>query len=161
VIPWLQPAWVPLLTFALGAVPFSYLIARLRGVDIRSVGSGNIGATNLARAAGPLLGLAGLLLDVGKGSAAVAIALAVQPPAADGGREAVAGLLAILGHNFTPILRFRGGKGVATGAGVFLVLCPTALLMAMGVFAILVSRSPPTRPGRRRRSSSRRWRPPS
>ena len=138
-IAWLQPAWVPLLAFALGAVPFSFLIARLRGIDIRNVGSGNVGATNLARAAGPVLGLTGLLLDVGKGSAAVAIALAAEPPSADGGRQAIAGLLAILGHNFTPILRFRGGKGVATGAGVFLVLCPGAFLMALGLFAILVA----------------------
>jgi len=139
VIAWLQPAWVPLLAFALGAVPFSFLIARLRGIDIRDVGSGNIGATNLARAAGPVLGLTGLLLDVGKGSVAVAIALAAGPPSPDGGRQAVAGLLAILGHNFTPVLQFRGGKGVATGAGVFLVLCPGAFLMALGLFAILVA----------------------
>jgi glycerol-3-phosphate acyltransferase PlsY len=138
-IAWLQPVWVPAAAFLLGAVPFSFLIARARGIDIRRVGSGNIGATNLARAGGPLLGLVGLLLDGAKGSAAVALALAAGPGTADGGRQAIAGLLAILGHNFTPFLRFKGGKGVATGAGVFAVLCPRALIVALGVFAILLA----------------------
>ena len=138
-IAWLQPAWLPPLAFLIGAVPFSFLIARLRGIDIRTVGSGNIGATNLARAAGPALGLAGLLLDLLKGSAAVGISLAAGPPSPDGGRQAIAGLLVILGHNFTPFLRFRGGKGVATGSGVFAVLCPRAFLVALVLFVILVA----------------------
>jgi glycerol-3-phosphate acyltransferase PlsY len=132
------PAAVPVVAsvlaaaFLLGAVPFSYVIARLRGIDLQRIGSGNIGATNLARAAGAALGLTGLLLDAAKGAAAVALARAL----ADGGTlvPAVAGLVAVLGHNFTPFLRFRGGKGVATGAGAFALLAPAPLLLAVAAF---------------------------
>jgi glycerol-3-phosphate acyltransferase PlsY len=119
--------------FLLGAVPFSYALARLRGLDLKTIGSGNIGATNLARAAGAGLGAAGLLLDAGKGAVAVLLARA----AAGGGTlvPALAALLAVLGHNFTPFLRCRGGKGVATGAGAFAVLAPVPLLVALAAFA--------------------------
>lgn len=124
--------------FFAGAIPFSYLIARLRGVDIRTVGSGNIGATNLARAAGPVLGVTGLLLDALKGAAAVLLACR-----AGGGcgsaLASAAGLAAVAGHMFTPFLRFRGGKGVATGAGVFAVLAPLPLAAAFAVFVVTVA----------------------
>lgn len=126
--------------FLLGAVPFSYLIARLRGVDLRRIGSGNIGATNLTRAAGVGLGAAGLLLDALKGTAAVALARVV-PGGETSLVPAAAGLLAVLGHNFTPFLGFRGGKGVATGAGAFALLAPGPLLVALAVFALAFAAS--------------------
>lgn len=130
--------------FLLGAVPFSWILGRLMGgVDLRTTGSGNVGATNLARSLGIGLGFAGLLLDAAKGVAAVLLARLVvgEPPAGWG--EIVAGGAVILGHNFTPFLRFKGGKGVATGAGVFGVLAPWALLAALASFAlaVLVSRT--------------------
>lgn len=125
-----------LLAFILGAIPFSFLIAKARGVDIRTMGSGNVGATNLARAAGPALGTVGLLLDAAKGAAAVLLARSVPGSEPGSGVETVAGVLAILGHTFTPFLRFRGGKGVATGAGVFAVLAPRALLVSLAVFLL-------------------------
>ena len=126
--------------FLIGSIPFSYILARLvGGVDIRRVGSGNVGATNVARALGIGTGLAALGLDAAKGIAAVLLVRAL-PGIADPGSPgpALAGLAAILGHNFTPFLRFRGGKGVATGAGVFGVLAPWALLAAVAVFLVVV-----------------------
>ena len=126
-----------LVAFALGSIPFSYLLGRWRGIDLRTRGSGNVGATNLARTAGWGAGAAGLLLDALKGSAAVLLA----PLLAGGGATAqsVAALGAILGHNFSPFLRFRGGKGVATGAGAFAVLAPGALGTAAAVFAVALA----------------------
>jgi glycerol-3-phosphate acyltransferase PlsY len=99
--------------YFLGSVPFGYLLVRaFRGADVRTTGSGNIGATNVARTS-PLLGILTLMLDVLKGMAAVAIALALCP----GNRTAgfVAAVAAVSGHIFPVWLRFRGGKGVATG----------------------------------------------
>lgn len=125
--------------FLLGGIPFSHLIARLRGVDLRSVGSGNIGATNLARALGYGIGTIGLLLDAGKGALAVMIPGAVLGSRATSAIEALAGGAAILGHSFSPFLRFRGGKGVATGAGAFAILAPGATLVALGVFVAAVA----------------------
>jgi len=127
-----------LAAFLLGGIPFSQLIARLRGVDLRSVGSGNIGATNLARALGYGIGAVGLLLDAGKGALAVIIPGALLGSRATPTIEALAGGAAILGHSFSPFLRFRGGKGVATGAGAFALLAPGATLIALGVFAAAV-----------------------
>ncbi|OLC56351.1 MAG: hypothetical protein AUH92_00380 [Acidobacteria bacterium 13_1_40CM_4_69_4] len=123
------------LAFALGCLPFSQLIAKRSGVDLRAVGSGNVGATNLARALGYGAGAAGLLLDAAKGAAAVLLARAIL-----GGATAPAGaaIMAVAGHAFSPFLRFRGGKGVATSAGAFAVLAPRATLAALGVFAVVV-----------------------
>ncbi|HUD72813.1 MAG TPA: glycerol-3-phosphate 1-O-acyltransferase PlsY [Dongiaceae bacterium] len=126
--------------FALGSIPFSLLMGRIfGGVDIRKAGSGNVGATNVARTAGWGPGLLALLLDAAKGAAAVLLARLCCPgaPAAD----LVAGGMAVLGHLVSPFLRFRGGKGVATGAGVFLVLAPGALCVAALVFAVTVALS--------------------
>jgi len=126
--------------FLLGSIPFSYLLARsVGGLDIRAVGSGNVGATNVARMAGWRLGVIALLLDAAKGAAAVFAgrAFAAEGEAVVAG--AVAGGAAILGHVFTPWLRFRGGKGVATGAGVFAVLAPMALGIALAAFAAAVA----------------------
>ncbi len=126
--------------FALGSIPFSLVMGRIfGGVDIRKTGSGNVGATNVARTAGWGPGLLALLLDAAKGAVAVLVARWCCPgaPAAD----LVAGGMAVLGHLFSPFLRFRGGKGVATGAGVFLVLAPGAFLAAVLVFAVTVALS--------------------
>src|SRR5262245_49858513 len=92
--------------FLLGAVPFSQLIARMRGVDLRRVGSGNIGATNLTRALGYGAGVLGLLLDGAKGSAAALLPRLILGPDVAPEIEALAGTLAVLGHTFTPFLRF-------------------------------------------------------
>ncbi len=111
--------------YLVGGVPFGYLVARARGVDIRSVGSGNVGATNVGRALGRGWGTAVLALDIAKGFLPVfllAPALAGALGAEDRGEElvrAATGLGAILGHVFTPYLGLRGGKGVATSIGVF------------------------------------------
>ncbi len=129
--------------FLVGAIPFSFLLGRMLGkVDIRTVGSGNVGATNVARAIGLGPGIAALLLDAAKGVAAVLMARALLGGGVAGSaEEAIAGVSAILGHNFTPFLRFKGGKGVATGAGVFGVLAPRALLIAVLVFLAVVALS--------------------
>ncbi len=125
-----------LLAFGLGCLPFSQMIAQRRGVDLRSVGSGNIGATNLARALGYGAGAAGLLFDTAKGAAAVALARVL---CGHGAGPAIAAVLAVAGHVFSPFLGFRGGKGVATGAGAFAALAPRAALVALGVFAVVVA----------------------
>jgi len=126
-----------LIGFTIGSIPFSFLLARLMaGVDIRSVGSGNIGATNLARALGPRIGAAGLLLDLLKGTAAVLLARAAGGPGAGGDPGVLAGGAAIVGHMYTPFLGFKGGKGVATGAGVFALLAPWAMLASLVVFGL-------------------------
>jgi acyl phosphate:glycerol-3-phosphate acyltransferase len=127
---------IPLVAYFLGAIPFSYLITRWKtGGDIRNMGSGNVGATNVLRTSGKLSGLAALILDVGKGVAAVYLGRAL------GGDEiwgAVAGLFAIIGHSFPVFLKFRGGKSVATGGGAFLVLCPFGILSAIAVFIVML-----------------------
>ena len=128
-----------LAAFLLGGIPFSYLIARRRGVDLRTVGSGNVGATNLARALGYGLGAVGLLLDAAKGAVAVLVPSVVPGPQATPLVQALAAALAVLGHSFSPFLRFKGGKGVATGAGAFAVLAPQATLAAVGVFGLTVA----------------------
>jgi glycerol-3-phosphate acyltransferase PlsY len=121
------------LAFAVGSIPFGVLVARARGVDERQAGSGNIGATNVARTAGKAAGLITLALDAAKGAAPVAIADALG---ADAGTRALVGLAAILGHVLSPFLGFRGGKGVATAAGAFAVLTPAPLAVALAAFAL-------------------------
>jgi acyl phosphate:glycerol-3-phosphate acyltransferase len=123
--------------YFLGSIPFGYLLVRaFRGADVRTTGSGNIGATNVARTS-PLLGILTLVLDLLKGMAAVAIALALCP----GNRTVafVAALAAVGGHIFPVWLRFRGGKGVATGLGSFVLLTPKSVLLAMVVFVIMLA----------------------
>ena len=121
-------------SYLLGGLPFGYLLTRLAGRgDIREMGSGNPGATNVLREVGTGWGTAVLLLDAAKGAGAVylAVALGAGPWIRLG-----AGLAAVLGHSFSPFLRFRGGKGVATGGGVFLSLAPQAMGLTLGVFLI-------------------------
>ena len=119
-------------SFLLGAIPFGYLLVRLLlKKDVKSEGSGNIGATNVARVAGKKLGILTLLLDVAKGLICVFTALQLQWPP---GSEAICGLAAFLGHCFTPFLKFKGGKGVATGLGVVALLVPWAALTGLLAF---------------------------
>jgi len=128
--------------YLLGSIPFGLVLARrVAGIDVRGTGSGNIGATNVARSAGRGLGLATLLLDAGKGAVAVWGAAALTGTARDAAWPAAAGLAAFLGHVFPPWLRFRGGKGVATGFGIFLVLSPVAALAATVAFGVAFAAS--------------------
>jgi len=123
--------------YLLGSLSFALLLVRWRtGTDIRTEGSGNAGATNVLRAHGKALGLAVALLDVAKGSAAV---LLVRLVTADPRYAAAAGFAAILGHVFPLYSGFRGGKGVATAVGAFLVLAPLATLACLAVFVALVA----------------------
>jgi glycerol-3-phosphate acyltransferase PlsY len=117
--------------FLLGSLPWSLWWARSRGIDLRKVGSGNLGATNVYRALGLLPGLAVLALDIGKGTLAVILA---RTFAEGGAVPAVVGLAAVAGHMASPFARFRGGKGVATGFGVFLGLAPLAAVGALLVW---------------------------
>ncbi len=126
------------LGFALGSLPFGWLLASAAGRgDVRRGGSGNIGATNLVRVAGPGLGALTLALDVGKGAASVALARAIEPA---GGLAATAACLsAVAGSVFTPWLGFRGGKGAATGAGALAVLAPLPLLASVALFGLVAA----------------------
>ena len=129
--------------YFLGSIPVGYLLVRLvRHEDIRSVGSGNIGATNVLRSGGRSLGAATFLGDMLKGCSAVwlggLIGVALAPDATLRNMQALAALTAVLGHMFPVWLRFKGGKGVATGFGVFLVAAPTSALAAITVFAVVL-----------------------
>jgi acyl phosphate:glycerol-3-phosphate acyltransferase len=122
-------------SYLLGSIPFGLLLGRLvAGVDVRQSGSGNIGATNVARAAGRRLGVATLLLDAAKGGIPVGVTALLLGDHHDAGWPAAAGLAAFLGHVFPPWLRFRGGKGVATAFGAFVVLSPWLALLAAVAF---------------------------
>ena len=128
--------WIPVAAYCLGSIPFGVLLAKLfGGADVRTIGSGNIGATNVARAAGPLAGILTLLLDAAKGAASVWLAARFSNDSA--AWITLAGLAALVGHCFPVWLRFRGGKGVATAAGVFAVLCPYALAAALVLFILV------------------------
>jgi glycerol-3-phosphate acyltransferase PlsY len=135
---------IAVVSYLLGSIPTGYLLIRFfRHEDIRSIGSGNIGATNVLRSGGKGLGLATFLIDMLKGCSAVWLGAwlgSVLVPTALLPREAqaIAALAAVLGHMFTPWLRFKGGKGVATGFGVFLAASPWAALAAISVFLIVV-----------------------
>lgn len=135
---WIAPASALLLGYLLGSIPFGLLLTRMSGAgDLRSVGSGNIGATNVLRTGRKGLAAATLLLDLGKGAAAVLLARAIGP------EYAVLGALgAFLGHCFPVWLKFRGGKGVATYAGIALALAwPVGLIYAATwIGVLLVSR---------------------
>jgi glycerol-3-phosphate acyltransferase PlsY len=126
-----------LLGYGLGSIPFGYLLVRARsGGDVRTMGSGNIGATNVARTAGWSIGVATLLLDTAKGFFAVWLAGHFS-----GGNirfMMYAGLAAILGHIFPVWLKFSGGKGVATALGVFLMISWAAVAAAVAIFVIVV-----------------------
>jgi glycerol-3-phosphate acyltransferase PlsY len=122
-------------SYLLGSIPFGYLLVRIfRKQDIRQTGSGNIGATNVSRTS-PTLGVLTLLLDAAKGLAAVSLTRILFPGQA--ALCAFAALMAIVGHMFPVWLKFRGGKGVATGVGAFAVIVPKTVLALIGVFIAL------------------------
>jgi glycerol-3-phosphate acyltransferase PlsY len=130
---------VAALSYLLGSVPFGYLLVRIvLGEDVRSSGSGNIGATNVARKS-PGLGVATLLLDAGKGLAAVLLARALFAGPDQKFIMTVGALCAVLGHLFPVWLKFRGGKGVATGFGSFVLIAPKSVLCMVGIFLIVVA----------------------
>jgi glycerol-3-phosphate acyltransferase PlsY len=129
--PWILPISI---AYLLGSIPFGYLLVRVfKKEDIREKGSGNIGATNVARSGAKGLGVATLLLDLGKGYAAVAVAQRLAPGVYD--VAVAAGVAAVVGHVFPVWLGFRGGKGVASALGVFLALTWPAALGILLVFA--------------------------
>ncbi|MGA3053044.1 MAG: glycerol-3-phosphate 1-O-acyltransferase PlsY [Candidatus Korobacteraceae bacterium] len=151
---------IVVVSYLLGSIPFGYLLVRIfRGQDVRHTGSGNIGATNVARAGSKGLAIVTLILDALKGYVAVAFAFwlagshrftagNIQPNLYDSSPQmidsrtvfllaAVAAFCAILGHMFTVWLRFKGGKGVATAAGAFVALAPKCLLLSLLLFAIV------------------------
>ena len=125
--------------YLIGSIPTGFLVARSRGIDIRAVGSGNIGATNAVRTLGWTAGILVLLVDALKGWLAVVVAAPLIASAFPGGPadylRITAGVAVILGHNFTCWLRFKGGKGVATTGGVLAGLVPWTLLIAAAAWA--------------------------
>jgi len=124
-----------LLGYLAGSVPFAFLLARRRGVDVRRAGSGNVGAANVMRTTGTGRAIAVVALDIAKGAAAVGLAYL-----SSGGLLVVAatGAAAVVGHIYPVWLRFHGGKGVAVAAGVFTVLAPFATALAAGLFVLTV-----------------------
>jgi len=123
------------ISFILGSIPFGIIIAKAKGVDLKKVGSGNVGATNVLRSLGKWPAILTLLGDVLKGTAAVAIGryLGVGPV-----YEGLAGISAILGHNFSLFLGFRGGKGVATSLGVLSIFSPQTALVTFIIWLAVV-----------------------
>jgi glycerol-3-phosphate acyltransferase PlsY len=128
--------WLPILSYLLGSIPFGYVVVALTGRgDVRKRGSGNVGATNVARVAGIFAGVSTLLLDAAKGYVAVRIAQQVT-----GGNirwMMLAALLALIGHLVPVWLKFQGGRGVATGLGVFIPICWQAVLWAIAVWLLV------------------------
>lgn len=129
---------IPVVAYLLGSIPFGLLVGGVfGGRDVRKAGSGNIGATNVSRVAGPFAGILTLLLDAAKGSVGVLAAARLTEDSAVW--MMAAGIFALLGHCYPLWLHFKGGKGVATAAGVFLVLCPLAMFSALAVFILVVA----------------------
>ncbi len=133
----LRVALALVLSYLVGAIPTSYLTARAKGVDLRRHGSGNLGATNLYRALGWRYAAPAGLFDIAKG----AVAVLVLAPLATGSTVfgLVCGIAAVLGHMFSPFIGFKGGKGVATGAGVILGIAPLAFGVALVIWVTLVA----------------------
>lgn len=151
---------VAIVAYLLGSIPFGYILVRLfRKQDIRQTGSGNIGATNVARSGAKGLGIATLVLDAAKGYAAVALATILSPAGVGFAQQiadtmpgqttpglpksiyisaAIAAIFAILGHMYPVWLKFKGGKGVATGVGVFLAIAPKAVGLVLLIFLMIV-----------------------
>jgi glycerol-3-phosphate acyltransferase PlsY len=131
---------VAVIAYLLGSIPFGYLLLKtFRKQDVRTIGSGNIGATNVARSGAKGLGIATLVLDALKGFFAVSFARMLALDSEPLRYMALAALFAILGHMFPVWLKFKGGKGVATGVGVFLALAPKAVLVVLVIFAAIVA----------------------
>jgi acyl phosphate:glycerol-3-phosphate acyltransferase len=134
----ITPFVIPIAAYLLGSIPFGLLLAKLfGGGDVRKAGSGNIGATNVARVVGPLAGILTLVFDTTKGAAAVWLAGRVTNESATW--MMAAAFAVVLGHCFPVWLKFKGGKGVATALGVFLALCPLAAAGALLLFVMCVA----------------------
>ena len=125
-----------LIGYAVGSLPIAYFVAQQRGggIDLRRVGSGNVGATNVYRTAGLGAAIAVMIADVGKGAAAVWLG-------GDGTDAVAAGVAAVVGHIYPVWLWFKGGKGVATASGAFAMLAPVSTLIAVATFALVVART--------------------
>jgi len=131
-----MPVIAVIAAYAIGSIPFALILARRRGIpDLRGIGSGNLGASNVWRAAGATAGILVALLDIAKGAAGVLVADRLAGGAA---APAAAGVAAVVGHLYPVWLGFRGGKGVATSCGAFAVLAPLAILPALAVFFVSV-----------------------
>jgi glycerol-3-phosphate acyltransferase PlsY len=129
---------VAAMAYLLGSIPWGLLVTRIFGrADIRQAGSGNIGATNVARVAGPAAGILTLVLDIAKGFAAVWLAARYSNESARW--MMIAGLAALIGHCFPIWLNFKGGKGVAVALGIFLALCAPAALAALAIFGLVAA----------------------
>jgi glycerol-3-phosphate acyltransferase PlsY len=131
----MQEVIAVVIAYLVGSVPFAFVLARRRGIDLRRVGSGNVGASNVLRTSGVRNALAAMCLDGAKGCMAVIVA---QRLTAGEATPVAAGVASILGHVYPVWLGFRGGKGVATATGVFAVLAPLALGIASSVFVLAV-----------------------
>lgn len=132
-----QGFWLMPLGYLAGGIPTGYLVVKkLKGYDIRTVGSGNPGTANVYRNAGPLAGAITLVVDALKGWAPVMLSLSLHPRRPE--LAIACGAAAIVGHNWTPLLGFKGGKGVATSAGVFLALLPLPMAVTMLSFVAAV-----------------------
>jgi glycerol-3-phosphate acyltransferase PlsY len=156
-VPVLSYIVVALGAYLIGSIPFGFLAAKAKGIDIRNVGSGNIGATNAMRVLGKPAGIFVLLMDALKGYAACAflpplifnwlaphysgfyVLFEKEPEEFQMRLKIIAGVFAVLGHNYTCWLKFKGGKGIATSAGVYLALAPWPLLIALVVFILAVT----------------------
>ena len=136
-LPWVS--WA-VAAYLAGSVPFGYLIGRMRGVDVRTVGSHNIGATNVYRTVGHGWGLLAFACDFAKGVVPTLLAglFAAGRGEALADLPVVVGIFCVVGHTLTVFMRFRGGKGVATAFGVFLALLPLPTLLAFAVFVLTV-----------------------
>jgi glycerol-3-phosphate acyltransferase PlsY len=133
---------LPIASYLVGAIPFGLLVGRFAGVDVRTSGSRNIGATNVARLLGKKFGIITLVLDCLKGFLPIFAASRLLPEGPN--RELIlllCGILAVVGHMFPVYLKFKGGKGVATGLGVFLYLSPAAIGITCAVFLAAVALS--------------------
>ena len=130
-----QTCWPVPLAYVIGATPFGFLAGKMKGIDIRDHGSGNIGATNVMRTLGKPVGITVLILDILKGMFPVVVALCVS----DFSLVAIAAsLAAILGHNYTFWLGFKGGKGIATTAGSVVPIMPFAILFAVATWLVML-----------------------
>jgi acyl phosphate:glycerol-3-phosphate acyltransferase len=125
-----------LAAYLMGSIPFAQLLSKRRGIDLRRVGSGNVGATNVLRTLGVRPAVLAMMLDAVKGTLAVLVAQRLTNSVA---APVMAGLASMIGHVYPVWLRFRGGKGVATAAGAFAVLAPAAAAVAAGVFLLTVA----------------------
>ncbi|MFB3895917.1 MAG: glycerol-3-phosphate 1-O-acyltransferase PlsY [bacterium] len=126
------------ISYLLGSIPTGYWLGRMKGVDIREFGSGNIGMTNVLRVLGKPYAILTFIVDVGKGTVAVTL-LPWLFHTPDPWMKVLAGLAAVCGHNWTVFLKFKGGKGVNTSAGVFLGLAPIPTLIVLLIFGIILA----------------------